>query len=135
MYYMEMILGQFSSQSSVKIYAFSPVFKVTIRMNEQMFFLNALYYITGIGIGQLLSTICIITYYTSLIALTLYYMFASFSSELPWARCVESWGADCVDTITKSVVHSNESLAQQTKATSSSEYYFLYVYNSLLFCY
>lgn len=103
MYYLEMILGQFSSRSSIKIYELCPAFR-------------------GAGVGQLIATICIITYYCSLIAMTLFYMFASFSTELPWAKCWESWGADCVDSMP---AKQNNSTVAPQRGISSSELYFL----------
>lgn len=80
--------------------------------------------------GQFFGTVYVITYYTSLIALTIYYFFASFSSELPWSRCLQSWGTNCVDSL---AVHQNVSNAMGNKslllksgqAVSSSEMYFL----------
>lgn len=74
------------------------------------------------------ATICIITYYCSLIATTLFYLVASFRAELPWARCLESWGADCVDSrpTTANVTHLAVMVnGSSGKAQSSSELYFL----------
>lgn len=76
---MEMALGQFTSRSSVHIWHSVPLLK-------------------GIGIGQMLGTISVVTYYVSLIALTLVYLISSFSSELPWATCRDSWDEQCVDS-------------------------------------
>ncbi|XP_065093534.1 sodium-dependent nutrient amino acid transporter 1 isoform X1 [Ochlerotatus camptorhynchus] len=105
LYYMEMTLGQFTSRSSVKIWEISPLFK-------------------GIGIGQLVGTASVVSYYVSLIAITLYYIFTSFASELPWAKCEESWGNTCVDsaTIANGMKDKNISIGQ---SVSSSQIYFL----------
>lgn len=78
MYYLEMIMGQFTSQGTVKIWSVCPGF-------------------VGVGYGQAFGTICIISYYSSLLALTLYYLFVSFQSELPWSYCREDW-QNCVDS-------------------------------------
>ncbi|KAH8236195.1 hypothetical protein KR026_006411, partial [Drosophila bipectinata] len=78
MYYLEMIMGQFTSQGTVKIWSVCPGF-------------------VGVGYGQAFGTICIISYYSSLLALTLYYLFVSFQSELPWSYCREDW-LNCVDS-------------------------------------
>lgn len=82
------------------------------------------------------ATVCIITYYCALIAINLWYMWASFSAELPWARCLESWGADCVDSlpaveqengaIVESMMSMSLNESRAGKAQSSSELYFLY---------
>lgn len=74
------------------------------------------------------ATVCIITYYCSLISTTLYYMVASFSAELPWSRCLESWGADCVDSQPSAAqLATNVTFAAATNSSkqSSSELYFL----------
>ncbi|XP_076640889.1 sodium-dependent nutrient amino acid transporter 1 [Halictus rubicundus] len=78
-YYMEMILGQFSSRSCVEIWSLSPAFK-------------------GIGYGVAVSVFSVVTYYCSLMALTLYYLLASFQSVLPWTFCREEWGDECFDS-------------------------------------
>lgn len=64
------------------------------------------------------------TYYSSLVALTVYYFFASFSSQLPWSQCLPEWGPSCVDSISKNnstfIASSN-----QSEVASSSEMFFL----------
>lgn len=107
MYYLEMFLGQFTSQSSVKIWEINPGFR-------------------GVGAGQIVGSICVITYYSSLVALTIYYFFASFSSQLPWSQCLPEWGATCVDSTSKDNSTFVSSLSpNQTEVASSSEMYFL----------
>lgn len=101
MYYLEMILGQFTSRSAVKIWSMNPLFK-------------------GVGIGQLLATFAVITYYCSMIALSLHYMFASFDKVLPWSSCQPEW-ENCVDSMPKD----NVTIAPGEGFSSSSELYFL----------
>ncbi|XP_011144437.2 sodium-dependent nutrient amino acid transporter 1 isoform X1 [Harpegnathos saltator] len=96
-YFLEMIIGQFSSSSSVKVWGMSPGF-------------------VGVGWAQFCSTVALATYYSSLMALTLYFLIASFSSELPWATCLEEWGDTCVDSSMKK----NHS-AVQLNATANNE--------------
>nr|AAM13400.1 amino acid transporter [Aedes aegypti] len=105
LYYLEMALGQFTSRSSVKIWEVSPLFK-------------------GIGIGQLVGTTSVVSYYVSLIALTLHYIFASFASELPWATCKDNWADNCVDSslVVNEMRDSNSTSGQKV---SSSQIYFL----------
>ncbi|XP_035733050.1 sodium-dependent nutrient amino acid transporter 1-like isoform X2 [Vespa mandarinia] len=81
-YFLEMIMGQFSGRSSIRVWNVSPAF-------------------VGVGWAQFSSTIVLATYYSSLMALTLYYLIASFSIELPWAKCLEEWGAYCIDSSKK----------------------------------
>ncbi|XP_018788839.1 PREDICTED: sodium-dependent nutrient amino acid transporter 1 [Bactrocera latifrons] len=106
MYYLEMILGQFSSKGSVKIWSICPSF-------------------VGIGYGQAFATICIITYYSSLLALTLYYLIVSCQSVLPWTYCRSEWGNNCINSnpIGDGIESSIENSSMQLQ--SSSELYFL----------
>ncbi|XP_055593646.1 sodium-dependent nutrient amino acid transporter 1-like [Uranotaenia lowii] len=77
-YYLEMVMGQFSSRGSVKVYDVSPIMR-------------------GIGVGQMIAMTIVISYYAATIALAIRYFFASFSSELPWASCDPSWtDVNCV---------------------------------------
>ncbi|XP_016946105.2 sodium-dependent nutrient amino acid transporter 1 [Drosophila suzukii] len=122
MYYLEMIMGQFTSQGTVKIWSVVPSF-------------------VGVGYGQAFGTICIISYYSSLLALTLYYLFVSFQSELPWSYCRDEW-TNCVNSRPQEYVENlltgvslaNESArnlstfaTNTTQLQSSSELYFLNV--------
>ncbi|KAL7646020.1 UNVERIFIED_CONTAM: hypothetical protein RMT77_002921 [Armadillidium vulgare] len=68
LYYMELCMGQFASYGSVKVWAMVPAFR-------------------GIGYGQAIATWCVVTYYVSLMALTIFYFIASFFPTLPWASC------------------------------------------------
>ncbi|KAL4713240.1 hypothetical protein ACJJTC_013170 [Scirpophaga incertulas] len=81
MYYLETVLGQFSNSNCVKIWALSPAMK-------------------GTGYTQALGASFVLSYYVSIIALCLYYLAMSFSSELPWAVCNPSWKnyAQCVES-------------------------------------
>jgi solute carrier family 6 (neurotransmitter transporter, glycine) member 5/9 len=65
----------------------------------------------GVGVGQMISVTSVFTYYTSIMAVTMFYFFASFTAELPWARCDPSW-VDCSDSF------------NSTGNRSSSEIYF-----------
>ncbi|XP_054727237.1 sodium-dependent nutrient amino acid transporter 1-like [Anastrepha obliqua] len=98
---MEVLLGQFCSKSSVKIWAACPAF-------------------LGVGIGQAIATLAVLTYYSALLALTIYYFIGSFQSPLPWAFCREEWGTNCVN----SSVLNNEDNYSVDRLQSSSELYF-----------
>ncbi|KAG8226533.1 hypothetical protein J437_LFUL007874 [Ladona fulva] len=100
-YFMEMTLGQFCSCGQVKVWEIAPAFR-------------------GVGWAMMVSVVCLVTYYCSLMALSAFYFFASFTSELPWSKCDPSWDK-CMD--------SNPSEGNYTKNftsyRSSSEIYFL----------
>ncbi|XP_012538369.1 sodium-dependent nutrient amino acid transporter 1 isoform X2 [Monomorium pharaonis] len=111
-YFLEMIIGQFSGNSSVKVWSLSPAF-------------------IGVGWAQFCSTVALATYYSSLMALTLYYLVASFSTELPWATCLKEWGDTCVDSSSKRNYSAEENidvlynfLNGSGKLQSSAELYF-----------
>ncbi|CAL8085888.1 unnamed protein product [Orchesella dallaii] len=74
-YFMELSLGQFSSYSQVKAWKLAPMFK-------------------GVGYGAMISTMSVITYYVYVMALTVYYFFASFNANLPWATYNGNWEAE-----------------------------------------
>ncbi|XP_040164029.1 sodium-dependent nutrient amino acid transporter 1-like isoform X1 [Anopheles arabiensis] len=77
-YYLEMILGQFSSRGCVKLYDLAPAMR-------------------GIGVAQTIAMFVVMTYYAPVLAITFRYFVASFSSTLPWSECNPSW-ANCVNS-------------------------------------
>ncbi|XP_068146609.1 sodium-dependent nutrient amino acid transporter 1 [Drosophila tropicalis] len=103
-YYLEMLLGQFSSRGSVKVYDFSPILR-------------------GIGYGQVLATAIVTTYYATLMALTLRYFVDSFYPTLPWSYCREEWGPNCLDSASIAE-QEQQSDARAAVKTTSAEFYF-----------
>lgn len=67
-YYLELVLGQFSGRGPIRVWKCVPAFK-------------------GVGFAQLFSTAYIAIFYNYLMAISIYYFFASFSSPLPWTDC------------------------------------------------
>ncbi|XP_002066106.2 sodium-dependent nutrient amino acid transporter 1 [Drosophila willistoni] len=78
-YYLEVIVGQFSSRGCIRAFELAPIMK-------------------GIAYGQVYSTALATTYYACIMALTLRYLVASFSEVLPWTYCLIEWGSQCVAT-------------------------------------
>uniref|UniRef100_A0A1B0DCW9 Sodium-dependent nutrient amino acid transporter 1 n=1 Tax=Phlebotomus papatasi TaxID=29031 RepID=A0A1B0DCW9_PHLPP len=82
-YYLEMLLGQFSSRGAVRVFDFAPAFR-------------------GVGYGQVLSTAFVTIYYASVMGITLRYFFASLTTgDLPWNKCKPEWNDSsviCVDS-------------------------------------
>ncbi|XP_041978590.1 uncharacterized protein LOC121732702 [Aricia agestis] len=99
MYYLEGVIGQFSSRNSVKVWALSPAMK-------------------GTGYAQALGSGYILSYYVSIIALCLYYLVMSFQATLPWAVCLPEW-ENCVPA------DQVEGIDDSLNATSSAELYFV----------
>lgn len=107
-YYLEMIVGQFTNRSSVKLWAVAPGLR-------------------GVGWAQMFSSAAVGTYYCSLMSLTVYYLVSSFQAQLPWAVCDVAW-TDCFDSKKSS---RNDSLPTSsadhrnlTGLKSSAELYF-----------
>ncbi|XP_014476459.1 PREDICTED: sodium-dependent nutrient amino acid transporter 1-like [Dinoponera quadriceps] len=101
-YLLEMVLGQFSSRSAVKIWDLAPAFR-------------------GVGVAQFIILLALASYYCSLMALTLFYLVVSFQGELPWSRCRPEWGEFCVDSAPGS---NSALLVQNVSYSSSAELYF-----------
>lgn len=68
LYYLELILGQFSSQGPIKLWRVVPAFK-------------------GIGYAQVLSVSFVVIFYNYLMALSIHYIYGSMHSCLPWTNC------------------------------------------------
>lgn len=74
----------------------------------------------GIGYGQIFATWSVVTYYSYLMGITLFYMAMSFSEVLPWSVCDDAWADEnCVDAIS-----TNYTKNSSTNYQSSSEQYF-----------
>ncbi|CAH0564756.1 unnamed protein product [Brassicogethes aeneus] len=108
MYYLEMCLGQFSSRGNVKMFeSLAPILK-------------------GVGYGQLIGTICVATYYCSLMGISLFYLVNSFTSDLPWSECNPAWNHSTGGYLgTYQCVPSNQDSSVTGNLTmSSAELYF-----------
>jgi len=68
LYFMELVMGQFSSASSVKVWNMVPGLR-------------------GVGFGQMIGTASVVSYYCVLIALSLHYLGSSCQAVLPWTVC------------------------------------------------
>ncbi|XP_057324012.1 sodium-dependent nutrient amino acid transporter 1-like isoform X2 [Microplitis mediator] len=100
-YYMEAIIGQFSSKSCVKMWALSPSLK-------------------GIGYGMTLVVFSAQSYQSGLMSLIVYYLIMSFRSTLPWSTCLPEWGEECFNS-------SSPLSSGVNSSKSSSELFFLKV--------
>ena len=69
MYFMELVLGQYSGAGPTRLYGrLAPAMK-------------------GLGFSMLCATFYVAIYYNVIIAWAIFYVFAGFQSEVPWARC------------------------------------------------
>uniref|UniRef100_H2ZFK7 Transporter n=1 Tax=Ciona savignyi TaxID=51511 RepID=H2ZFK7_CIOSA len=81
LFMIELALGQFSGYGVITAWRASPIFK-------------------GIGYGMMVVSFLVAIYYNVIIAWSLFYMFASFQSVLPWtSSCGKDWNVNsCVQT-------------------------------------
>ncbi|KAK2165546.1 hypothetical protein NP493_1360g00015 [Ridgeia piscesae] len=77
LFYLELAFGQYASLGPITIWKASPLFK-------------------GVGYSMVVLTLIVSVYYNVIMAFTVRYLFASFTSTLPWATCSPSW-PNCVD--------------------------------------
>lgn len=103
-YYLEMIMGQYSSKSSVRVFDCVPALR-------------------GVGVGQVLSMFTVSCFYAAIMAISLRYFVYSFiglfTGSLPWAVCNQDWKMPCIDAISDETINANSS------ARPSTEVYFM----------
>ncbi|XP_055500160.1 sodium- and chloride-dependent neutral and basic amino acid transporter B(0+)-like [Leucoraja erinacea] len=75
MFFLDSSFGQFSSMGPVGVWKAVPILQ-------------------GVGITMVLFAAIGVIYYNCIIAYSLFYLFASFQSPLPWSDCFSWWGAD-----------------------------------------
>uniref|UniRef100_A0A1A9ZWE0 Transporter n=1 Tax=Glossina pallidipes TaxID=7398 RepID=A0A1A9ZWE0_GLOPL len=74
--FMELSFGQYAALGPVAIYRrFCPLFR-------------------GLGTGMVIVSAIVMLYYNLIIAWTIFYMFASFRTELPWQNCEPEWSTE-----------------------------------------
>ena len=72
LYYVELALGQFTSRGPLGSFEMAPIFN-------------------GIGYGMVIICALVCVYYNVIIGWIIYYLYNSFSRELPWASCNNPW--------------------------------------------
>lgn len=78
---LELSLGQFTSMGPLTCWKYAPLFQ-------------------GVGYGMVVVSSLVAIYYNMIIGWSLYYLFASFTGELPWEKCREEWATDrCIDYV------------------------------------
>ncbi|XP_005090766.2 sodium- and chloride-dependent neutral and basic amino acid transporter B(0+) [Aplysia californica] len=83
MYFMELVMGQFSAKGPTKVWEMNPSAK-------------------GIGIAMCVISLIVAIYYNIIMAYTLFYFFSSMQSTLPWTECKQEW-IDEYDCVSKRV--------------------------------
>ncbi|XP_065073455.1 sodium-dependent nutrient amino acid transporter 1-like [Ochlerotatus camptorhynchus] len=108
LYYLEMIVGQFSSRGCVKVYDMCPLMR-------------------GVGVGQTITMFTIVGYYAAVLALAVRYFLASFQDPLPWSTCRADW-LNCVNSNGSNLpeihVVDNVTIHTKTEPIPSAQLYF-----------
>ena len=86
LYLLELGLGQFSSSGSARVWDMVPA------LRGETNFLKLNLFFPGVGYGQVMATTCVLTYYCTLIGLSLFYLGSSLCPTLPWTDCDDNVG-------------------------------------------
>ncbi|PNJ62603.1 SLC6A2 isoform 4, partial [Pongo abelii] len=79
LFYMELALGQYNREGAATVWKICPFFK-------------------GVGYAVILIALYVGFYYNVIIAWSLYYLFSSFTLNLPWTDCGHTWNSpNCTD--------------------------------------
>ncbi|KAG9352566.1 hypothetical protein JZ751_020980 [Albula glossodonta] len=106
LFYMELALGQYNREGAATVWKICPMFK-------------------GVGYTVILIALYVGFYYNVIIAWSLYYLYSSFTSELPWQKCGNIWNSEnCTDPklINGSVLGNGTSYSKY-KNTPAAEFY------------
>ncbi|XP_010790516.1 sodium- and chloride-dependent creatine transporter 1-like [Notothenia coriiceps] len=99
-FFLEIALGQFMKQGGVSAWNIAPLFK-------------------GLGLASMVIVFFCNTYYIMILVWGLYFLFHSFTNELPWATCGHPWNTpNCTQDFRRSCY--NRSVAQQALSSSSA---------------
>ena len=86
LYLLELGLGQFSSSGSARVWDMAPAFRGTTSFSRETLTST---FLQGVGYGQVMATTCVLTYYCTLIGLSIFYLGSSLYPTLPWTDCDE----------------------------------------------
>ncbi|KAB1273940.1 Sodium-dependent noradrenaline transporter [Camelus dromedarius] len=106
LFYMELALGQYNREGAATVWKICPFFK-------------------GVGYAVILIALYVGFYYNVIIAWSLYYLFSSFTLNLPWTDCGHAWNSpNCTDPkLLNSSVLGNHTKYSKYKFTPAAEFY------------
>uniref|UniRef100_A0A8C8ZDW6 Transporter n=1 Tax=Prolemur simus TaxID=1328070 RepID=A0A8C8ZDW6_PROSS len=106
LFYMELALGQYNREGAATVWKICPFFK-------------------GVGYAVILIAVYVGFYYNVIIAWSLYYLFSSFTLNLPWTDCGHAWNSpNCTDPkLLNGSVLGNHTKYSKYKFTPAAEFY------------
>ncbi|KAM7148064.1 sodium-dependent dopamine transporter [Molossus nigricans] len=104
LFYMELALGQFNREGAAGVWKICPVLK-------------------GVGFTVILISLYVGFFYNVIIAWALHYFFSSFTMELPWTHCNNTWNSpNCTDAYSGNASDSS-GLNDSFRTTPAAEYF------------
>ncbi|XP_016067651.1 PREDICTED: sodium-dependent dopamine transporter [Miniopterus natalensis] len=104
LFYMELALGQFNREGAAGVWKICPILK-------------------GVGFTVILISLYVGFFYNVIIAWALHYFFSSFTTELPWTHCNNTWNsANCTDAHS-SPAGNGSGLNGSFRTTPAAEYF------------
>ncbi|MBN3299939.1 SC6A3 protein, partial [Amia calva] len=101
LFYMELALGQYNRVGAAGVWKICPIFK-------------------GVGFTVIIISLYVGFYYNVIIAWALFYLFSSFTGNLPWVNCNNTWNSvNCSDLWS----FNNSALNETRKSTPAAEYF------------
>ncbi|NP_001027998.1 sodium-dependent dopamine transporter [Macaca mulatta] len=105
LFYMELALGQFNREGAAGVWKICPVLK-------------------GVGFTVILISLYVGFFYNVIIAWALHYLFSSFTTELPWIHCNNSWNSpNCSDAHSGDSGGNGPGLNDTFGTTPAAEYF------------
>ncbi|XP_066569498.1 sodium-dependent noradrenaline transporter [Amia ocellicauda] len=106
LFYMELALGQYNREGAATVWKICPVFK-------------------GVGYTVIIIALYVGFYYNVIIAWSLYYLYSSFTHELPWMKCGHPWNNEnCTNpNIFNASSLSNGTKYSKIKLTPAAQFY------------
>ncbi|XP_036918850.1 sodium-dependent dopamine transporter [Sturnira hondurensis] len=104
LFYMELALGQFNREGAAGVWKICPILK-------------------GVGFTVILISLYVGFFYNVIIAWALHYFFSSFTMELPWIHCNNTWNSpNCTDAHSSNASDAL-SLNDSFRTTPAAEYF------------
>lgn len=90
LFFLELNLGQFTSQGPINCWKMAPIFK-------------------GLGFSMVIASFYLCVYYNMIISYSIYFLFYTFENPLPWSKCDPIWKSiNCTDDFENFVIRCDQ---------------------------